>query len=93
MLVSIILTAPGMHFIISQLLSHPAGFDHAERAGEEQGTGCHHDDDGGHVLAYKIAYFFQSFHVVSSFLFYRLFLHETSGMARCRNKKRLCLPS
>ena len=72
---------------------HPAGFDHAEGAGEEQGTGCHHDDDGGHVLAHKIAYFFQSFHVVSSFLFYRLFLHETSGMARCRNKKRLCLPS
>ena len=72
---------------------HPAGFDHTERAGEEQGTGCHHDDDGGHVLAHKIAYFFQSFHVVSSFLFYRLFLHETSGMARCRNKKRLCLPS
>ena len=72
---------------------HPAGFDHAERAGEEQGTGCHHDDDGGHVLAHKIAYFFQSFHVVSSFLFYGLFLHETSGMARCRNKKRLCLPS
>ena len=71
---------------------HPAGFDHAERAGEEQGTGCHHDDDGGHVLAHKVAYFFQSFHVVSSFLFYRLFLHETSGMARCRNKKRLCLP-
>ena len=77
----------------AQQVVHPAGLDHAERPGEEQGTGCHHNDDGGHVFAHKVAYFFQSFHVVSSFLFYRLFLHETSGMARCRNKKRLCLPS
>ena len=71
----------------------PCGLYHAEGAGEQQRQCRHHNDDGGHVLAYKIAYFFQSFHVVSSFLFYRLFLHETSGMARCRNKKRLCLPS
>ena len=71
----------------------PRGLYHAEGTGEQQRQCRHHNDDDGHVLAHKIAYFFQSFHVVSSFLFYRLFLHETSGMARCRNKKRLCLPS
>ena len=45
----------------------PCGLYHAECAGEEQGQRCHHNDDGSHILAYKIAYFFQCFHVKLSF--------------------------
>ena len=78
----------------AQQVVHPAGLDHAERAGEEQGTGGHYDDDEGHVLAHKVAYFFQSFHVDSPFLFCGVnesMKHpEWPGAA---NKKRLCLPS
>ena len=45
----------------------PCGLYHAEGAGKEQGQRCHHNDDGSHILAYKIAYFFQCFHVKLSF--------------------------
>ena len=45
----------------------PCGLYHAECAGEEQGQRCHHNDDASHILAYKVAYFFQCFHVKLSF--------------------------
>jgi len=40
----------------------PCGLYHAEGAGEQQRQCRHHNDDGGHVLAHKVAYFFQCFH-------------------------------
>ena len=52
----------------------PCGLDHAEGAREEQGQCRHHDDDGGHVLAHKVAYFFQCFHDELSFFLNTLFL-------------------
>ena len=46
----------------AQQVIDPRRLYHAERTGEEQGTRGHHNNDGGHVLAHKVAYFFQCFH-------------------------------
>ena len=53
----------------AQQVIDPRRLYHAERAGEEQGTRGHHNNDGGHVLAHKVAYFFQCFHSCFSFSF------------------------
>ena len=53
----------------AQQVIDPRRLYHAERAGEEQGTRGHHNNDGGHVLAHKVAYFFKCFHNCFSFSF------------------------
>ena len=58
----------------AQQVIDPRRLYHAERAGEEQGTRGHHNNDGGHVLAHKVAYFFQCFHDELSFFLNTLFL-------------------
>ena len=72
----------------------PCSLDHAEGAREEQGQCRHHNDDGGHVLAHKVAYFFQCFHDKLSFFLNTYFCgckgNETSGKWLSRKQKRLC---
>ena len=71
----------------------PCGLYHTEGAGEQQSQCRHHNDDGGHVLAHKVAYFFQCFHDNTPFLntyFCGCKDDETSGKWLSRKQKRLC---
>lgn len=72
----------------------PCGLYHTEGAGEQQRQCRHHNDDGGHVLAHKVAYFFQCFHDKLSFFLNTYFCgckgNETSGKWLSRKQKRLC---
>ena len=71
----------------------PCSLYHTEGAGEQQRQCRHHNDDGGHVLAHKVAYFFQCFHDDTPFLntyFCGCKGNETSGKWLSRKQKRLC---
>ena len=72
----------------------PCGLYHAEGAGEQQRQCRHHNDDASHILAYKVAYFFQCFHDKLSFFLNTYFCgckgNETSGKWLSRKQKRLC---
>ena len=72
----------------------PCGLYYTEGAGEQQRQCRHHNDDGGHVLAHKVAYFFQCFHDKLSFFLNTYFCgckgNETSGKWLSRKQKRLC---
>ena len=62
----------------------PCGLYHAEGAGEQQRQCRYHNDDGGHVFAHKVAYFFQCFHDEISF-FKTLIFADAKAMKHPEN--------